>query len=199
MHALDQTTAGLRLNIGCGRDIQDGWVNVDMAPLPGVDVVFNLETCRQERLPFDDSTVSEIRLFHVIEHIQDAMGLMEELYRVARDGCVCTIRVPHGASDDAWTDPTHVRPYFPGSFGYFSQPHYWRADYGYRGDWQPQQVQLLVPKKRAASMDGQRLLHAVQHERNIVHEIVAQMVAVKPARPPEQSLQRPPEIKVHVV
>ena len=76
---------------------------------------------------------------------------------------------------------------------------YWRADYGYRGDWQPEQVQLLVPKKKAANMNGPRLLHAVQHERNIVSEIAAKLVAIKPARPPEQSQQRPPEIKVHLV
>jgi len=189
----------IRLNVGCGRDIQEGWVNVDMAPLPGVDVVFNLETCSSERLPFQDGTVSEIRLFHVIEHINDALGLMQELYRVAADGCVCTIRVPHGASDDAWTDPTHVRPYFPGSFGYFSQPHYWRADYGYRGDWQPGKVQLLVPKQKFSHIDGARLLEMVKRDRNVVDEIAATLTAIKPARKPIREEQKPPQITVHLV
>ena len=30
----------LRLNVGCGRDIQAGWVNIDHADLPGVDISF---------------------------------------------------------------------------------------------------------------------------------------------------------------
>ncbi len=191
------TPTPIRLNIGCGRDVQAGWVNIDLVPLPGVDIVFDLETCREVRLPLKDDSVSEIRLFHVIEHIQDTLGLMEELYRVAADGCLCIIRVPHGASDEAWTDPTHRRPWFPGSFGFFSQPHYWRADYGYRGDWQPQKVQLLVP--RAMGLDGPRLLRAVKHERNIVSEMVAELRAIKPARPSEKAHQQPAKINVHLV
>ncbi len=47
-------------------------------------------------------------------------------------------------------------------------------------------------------MDGQRLLHAVQHERNVVEEIIAEMRAIKPARAPRRELQVPPDIKVHL-
>ena len=199
MHAVPQFTSPLRLNVGCGRDIQQGWVNIDLAALPGVDIVFDLEACGHTQLPIEDNSVAEIRLSHVIEHIDNALPLMEELYRVAADGCVCTIRVPHGSSDDAWTDPTHVRPYFPGSFGYFSQPHYWRADYGYRGDWQPEKVSLMVDQNRFGHMDGKRLLHAVKHERNVVHEIIAEMRAIKPARQSLRELQVPADTKVHFI
>ena len=197
MHAIPQFSTPLRLNVGCGRDIQPGWVNIDLAALPGVDITFDLERCGEQQLPIEDNSVTEIRLSHVIEHIDNALPLMAELYRVAANNCLCTIRVPHGSSDDAWTDPTHVRPYFPGSFGYFSQPHYWRADYGYRGDWQPEKVLLMVDRAKFGSMDGQRLLHAVRHERNVVEEIIAQMRAIKPARAPSRELQVPPDIKVH--
>ena len=188
----------LRLNVGCGRDIQAGWVNIDHADLPGVDISFDLERCGELRLPFEDDSVGEIRLFHVIEHIHNVLPLMEELYRVASNGCLCTVRVPHGASDDAWTDPTHLRPYFRGSFGYFSQPQYWRADYGYRGDWQPEKILLMVNQKKFGHMDGKALLYAVSHERNIVHEIITELRAIKPARPQSKEHMTRSEITVQM-
>ena len=178
----DTSSAPIRLNLGCGRDIVDGWVNIDHVERPGVDLVFDLERCGEEPLPYEDDSVVEISLSHVLEHVQNALPLMEELYRVAANNCLCTIRVPHGASDDAWTDPTHIRPYFRGSFGYFSQPHYWRADYGYRGDWQPEKIHLMVDERKYGWMKPKRLRYAVSHERNMVHEIVAELRAVKPAR-----------------
>jgi ubiquinone/menaquinone biosynthesis C-methylase UbiE len=188
----------LRLNVGCGRNIVPGWVNIDLVPNPGVDISFDLERCGEVQLPFEDNSVAEISLSHLIEHIENTLPLMQELYRVAAPNCLCIIRVPHGSSDDAWTDPTHLRPYFPGSFGYFCQPHYWRADYGYRGDWQPEEVLLMVKKETARGMDGPQLIRAVKHERNVVVEIVAHMRAIKPAREPLRELQVPPEIKVNL-
>ena len=32
------------------------------------------------------------------------------------------------------------------SFAYFAQPTYWRADYGYRGDWAVEDIVLVMPK-----------------------------------------------------
>jgi hypothetical protein len=106
--------------------------------LPGVDIVCDLETVRAHPIGLTDGTVEHFLLSQAVEHIRDSLGLMRELWRLAKPGADAELRVPHGASDDAWGNPTHVRAYFLGSFGYFSQPHYWRADYGYRGDWQPE-------------------------------------------------------------
>jgi hypothetical protein len=43
--------------------------------------------------------------------------LMQELHRIAKPNGKLVIRCPHGASDDAWEDPTHVRAFFARSFG----------------------------------------------------------------------------------
>ena len=152
---------GIRLNLGCGRSPMEGWVNVDSVELPGVDVVADLE---KGKLPFDDESVREINGSHVIEHIRDPLGLMAELYRVAKPGAVAVFRTPYGSSDDADEDPTHVRRYFWGSWGYFSQPYYWRADYGYRGDWEVEDVLLTVD----AEFNGKQwaeVFRAVQRDR----------------------------------
>lgn len=187
---------GLKLNLGCGRNAIDGWVNVDAVDLPGVDVVADLDRCRDAPLPFADDSADEFLLAHVLEHLRDPLGLMQELHRIARPGAKATVRCPHGASDDADEDPTHVRRLFPGSFGYFSQPYYWRADYGYRGDWAPARVILYVGREACEGLSLDEILGKVRRERNVVVEMVAELEAVKPLRAPDRALQRAPQIVV---
>ena len=63
----------LKLNLGCGRTILDGWINVDAVALPGVDVVADLDRCRTAPLPFDDASAGEFLLSHVLEHLSDPL------------------------------------------------------------------------------------------------------------------------------
>ena len=155
--------APLSLNVGCGRTVLNGWVNLDVSPLPGVDLVCDLETLRQTPIPLPDNSVEKFLLSHVIEHVRDALGLMQELWRLAAPDATCVIRTPHGASDDSWEDQTHVRPYFTNSFGYFSQPFYWRADYGYLGDCQPETIHMFADKTRCEGFVRGRNLRANSH------------------------------------
>lgn len=191
-----KTAAAKKLNLGCGRDIREGWVNLDAVDLPGVDVVADLGKCAETPLPFEDSSIDEFLLSHLLEHIPDPLSLMAELYRIAKPGAKMQIRVPHGAHDDAWTDPTHVKPYFARSFGYFSQPWYWRADYGYRGDWQPELVTYAVPARRFNGMMPAQILEQVDGLRNVVTEMIVDLVAVKPLRPQKKELMQAPNIKI---
>jgi hypothetical protein len=182
----------MKINVGCGRNVIPGWLNIDRIAHPDV-LSFDLNDCpsndRGIALPLPDDSADEFLLSHVIEHIPNALPLMQELHRVARRGALATIRVPFGSSDDAWEDPTHVRAYFPGSFGYFSQPYYWRADYGYRGDWQPVSIDLYT-------VDGNSTMERIRAERNVVTEMVAILEAVKPIREPLRELQTAPRIVI---
>jgi hypothetical protein len=103
---------------------------------------------------------------------------------------VCTFALPYGSSDDAWEDPTHVRPYFLNSWMYFAQPTYYRADYGYRGDWQPERIILDV----ACEGDAVEVQQQVMALRNVVRRQIVELRAVKPAREPLQSLWQNPQI-----
>lgn len=181
----------MKLHIGCGRTILpavDEWINLDMAALPGVDCVFNLNEIARSgaRLPFPSDFFEEMLMAHVLEHLPEPLPIMEELYRVARNGCKFLVRVPYGSSDNAFEDPTHVRQYFLNSFMYFGQPAYARADYGYRGDWKEDLRTLVLPKGITEDMlpkDPNELMQVVMTQRNIVDEFHVQLSAVKPARP----------------
>jgi hypothetical protein len=118
---------------------------------------------------------------------------MEELHRISKPDGLLMIKIPYGSTDDAFTDPTHVRQYFRGSFGYFSQPFYWRADYGYRGDWKPLRIELhLFDHFKGMPYDEQ--LIAVDTYRNVVQEMVVYLQAIKPIRATNAELQTKPEI-----
>ena len=195
----NQSEPPYRLNVGCGRNIKEGWINLDSAPLPGVDLISDLDNVRQTPIDLPNDSVEEFLLSHVIEHVRDSLGLMQELWRVARPGAIAVIRVPHGGNDDAWEDPTHVRPYFVNSFGYFSQPAYWRADYRYRADWQPDKIQLLVDRKRCAGLSAQEAFTKIQNERNVVKEMICDLRAIKPMREPKRELQMQPQMNLALV
>lgn len=182
----------MRLNLGCGRSALPGFVNVDRVALPGVDLVADLSA----PLPFVDSEAEEIRLSHVLEHMAEPLPLMQELHRVAAPGASLILSVPYGSSDDAWADQTHVRPYFLGSLQAFAQPFYWRADYLYRGDWRIEGI-VLVLDDRFRGCTAQEAMAALRRERNVAHEMIARLVAVKPIREPLAYLREPlPQIEL---
>jgi len=185
-----------KLHLGCGRNILTDWVNLDFVEGPGVDVLANLDTCASTPLPFEDDVFAEVYASHLIEHIKNPLPMLQELHRVCVDGAMATFRCPHGANDDAFEDPTHYRQYFANSFMYFSQPAYWRADYGYRGDWQVETVQLVVNGPKWRSAQPQDLIFAVQNLRNVVTELVVTMRAIKPIREAKRELLQMPTPEV---
>lgn len=192
--------SALKLNLGCGRNILEGWTNIDQHAGPGVDLVQELDYLRNsDCLPFKNDTVDEFLLSHVIEHLDQPLDLMFELWSIAKPNAVMTIRVPYGSSNDAYEDPTHVRQYFTGSFAYFAQPTYWRADYGYRGDWQAERITLSLDERRYGRVSREQMLGEITGYRNVVLEMVCELRAVKPRRAQDKALQVAPEVSVVLV
>lgn len=82
----------LKLNLGCGKDVRPGWVNIDRFQHPGVDYVLELG---KDRLPFVDSCVDRIDAWNIFEHIFNWEDVMVECHRVLRPRGVINIRVPY--------------------------------------------------------------------------------------------------------
>jgi SAM-dependent methyltransferase len=97
-------SAGLRINIGCGRFPMAGWVNVDIDPAAQADVVHDLE---RFPYPFESASAAEIMASHVVEHTSDPFATMKELARLLKPGGTLTVRVPHFSR--GMTHPDHRR------------------------------------------------------------------------------------------
>jgi len=108
----------MRLNIGCGGKPSEGWVNVDHHPLPGVDVIHDLDVFPW---PFENETASQILASHVFEHVTRPIDFVLECWRVLVPGGVLTVVCPHWTSENAFTDPTHVRFVTDRTFDYWCE------------------------------------------------------------------------------
>ena len=101
----------MKLNLGCGSKILNGYTNVDKFDYYKPNIVHDLE---KFPYPFDENSVEEIILSHVLEHIgQDPdifNGIIKEFYRICKNDAIINIAVPHPRHDSFISDPTHVRP-----------------------------------------------------------------------------------------
>ncbi len=97
-----------KLNLGCGKDIRKGYINIDFVKEKGVDIVYDLNKLP---LPFKDNEFDEILMLNILEHVSDPWLLMCEINRIGKAGCIVKIVTPHFASGNAWADMQHKRPF----------------------------------------------------------------------------------------
>lgn len=113
----------LRLNIGSGRCRLPGFLSVDNNRNAGeVDVAHDLD---QLPWPFEESSVGEMEMDHVLEHLEDTIGVIQEIYRICADGASVRIMTPHFSCN--WTHPGHKRAMGVGLFDHFNpevEEHY---------------------------------------------------------------------------
>ena len=99
----------LKLNLGCGKDIKEGWLNVDIMQFDGVDAVLNVG---QDNWPWEDGSVEEVHASHLIEHLMplERIHFVNELHRVMSPTGKAALIAPHWASCRAYGDLTHQWP-----------------------------------------------------------------------------------------
>lgn len=112
------------LQIGCGpkpraSTREETWINLDILPGPGVDVVRDL----RRGLPFGNRTMDHVFADNVLEHLypDDAIFALNEIDRVLKLGGTAEIIVPHAQSQAAIQDPTHRSLWVPRSALYWNQ------------------------------------------------------------------------------
>lgn len=118
---LIEDRSGIRLDIGCGANKQGpDWVGMDIRPLPGVDIVHDMESIPW---PLPDECVLSAVASHVVEHINPVkfgfINWMNELWRVMRHDGKVALALPHGYSPGYLQDPTHCNPCNENTFAYF--------------------------------------------------------------------------------
>lgn len=102
-----------KLNIGCGFEKKEGFVNIDKAKEVNPDFIIDIEN----GLPFPDNSFNYIFSQHCLEHINPAKWkfVLDEIARVAKDGCILELFLPF---DNIWnrTNSDHYRTFHWTSF-----------------------------------------------------------------------------------
>lgn len=109
---------GLKIDLGCGTNKKEGFMGMDVLPLPDVDYVINLE----EGFSFiENDTVDEFYTSHFLEHIVNLELVLKEIHRTLKADGICKIIVPHFSNPYYYSDYTHKRFFGLYSFNYFSE------------------------------------------------------------------------------
>jgi predicted SAM-dependent methyltransferase len=117
-----------RLNLGCGMDLKEGWVNVDYNRAYRPDVVHDFDVLPY---PFENEQFERIYCSHVLEHVKDLFGTLDELLRILKKDGVIHVRVPHFSNGNGYNDLTHRRFFGWYTFrqmvdGYYNRPFAFR-------------------------------------------------------------------------
>jgi hypothetical protein len=163
-----------KLDIGCGSRKHEGFIGIDIAAIPGVDIIHDLDIFPW---PIEDGCVEDAIADHYIEHTKDLIVFMNELYRVMRVGATATIVSPFYNSIRAWQDPTTTRIISEQTFVYFNKG--WRRQtniehYPITCDFDSTGQYILFEKWQNKSQ--QELQFAIQHYTNVVSDVKVTLI-----------------------
>ena len=100
------------LNIGCGKNYRKNWINLDLHSKKA-EVIHDLN---KFPYPFKDNTFEHILAAGIMEHLDNPLKTMKELWRISKPNGTIMIKVPYFTSYTAWVDITHKRPFTYNSF-----------------------------------------------------------------------------------
>lgn len=106
-----QTKQHLKLNIGCGSKLKEGWINIDLSPKA------DLTLDAREPFPLPDRSCSLIYSEHFLEHLDypgPATGFLGECYRMLEAGGTFSVGVP----DTEWPLAEYAGTRSEGYFGF---------------------------------------------------------------------------------
>lgn len=112
-----------KLNLGCGEDKKEGYVNVDFSPIVKPDVAHNLN---QFPYPFEPNSFELIEAFHVLEHLDKPFDVMKELHRVLKPGGTLHVKVPHFSRGFTHAEHSHG---FDVTFPLYFNPSFTKSGY----------------------------------------------------------------------
>lgn len=84
----------MKIHLGCGSKIIEGFVNCDSRKLPGVDKVFDME---KFPWPFEDGSISYVYTVETLEHLSWTIQkqIFREFYRILKDVGQVSMTVPN--------------------------------------------------------------------------------------------------------
>lgn len=112
-----------KLNLGCGEDKKEGYVNLDWSSLVNPDVVHDLNKLPY---PFPDNSFELIEAYHLLEHLDKPFVIMAEFHRILVPGGTLHIKVPHFSRGLTHAEHEHG---FDVTFPLYFNPNFTKSGY----------------------------------------------------------------------
>lgn len=133
----------MKINLGCGKDYWDGWINCDISKEIKADKYFDV----RKGLPFRDDSSKQIQVGCILEQIcsnDDFIFVMNELWRVLMSDGKLTGYVPNALHQNVvFLDPMDCRFFRPETFDYFNYEHNAWKQFGSHYGFKPWGVRSL--------------------------------------------------------
>lgn len=107
----------MKLNLGSGDDLKQDYVNVDLYE-PKADMKWDLNNIPY---PFEDSSIDEILMQHVLEHFEKPIDVINECIRILRPGGKLIVETPH-YNHSAAVEAAHTTFFNDTWFNYWYEP-----------------------------------------------------------------------------
>ena len=106
----------MKLDLGCGGSRKPGHTTIDINPGCKPDIVMDLDT---ESLVtrFGENSIDAIFSSHFLEHSNNLIRLLTEMWHVSKPGALWEIHVP--PADEEIGNPFHNRPFTEWTFRFF--------------------------------------------------------------------------------
>ena len=107
----------MKLNLGCGADIREGYINIDNIVRPGISTFqWDLNITPY---PWVAGSAEEILAIDILEHLDNPVAFVTECWRLLEPGGLLFIQTPRYDADFLWDDPTHKRGYTEKTMDFF--------------------------------------------------------------------------------
>lgn len=93
-----------KLNLGCGEDKKEGYINLDRQGMVRPDVMHDLNVLPY---PFPDNTFDLVEASHILEHLDKPLSVMAEINRLLKPGGELIVKVPHFSRGFTHAEHTH--------------------------------------------------------------------------------------------
>lgn len=150
------------LNIGCGHLKFDNCISIDKRDTPIVDFIMDLNNIPW---PFEDEKFLNVYAYDIVEHLDEVVDVVNEIWRVLKIEGVLYIHTNHYKYENAFTDPTHKHFFSMNSFDFWDDETMFGTKYPHYADGRIFRIETKME-------DGQEIfIKMIKKRRNIIKNL----------------------------
>ncbi len=139
--------------MGCGELQFSDCLNADIRKTKIVDIIVNFD---KFFYPFKDGSFENVYAYDIIEHLDDIIKVIEEIYRILKSEGKIFIKTTYWQAENSFTDLTHKHFFTLKSFDYFDPSTMLGKKYGFYSD-----KKFKILSKQLSSQEAEFVLQKI--------------------------------------